>query len=169
MRTPESDYARLVTVAVDHTVRGLCGAPYHGHPKGCPNLGKKLACPPHAPLIEDVLDLQEPVWAVFNIFDFAFHLTLMQQKHPFWTQRQLACCLYWQPRARERLREKIHWFLRDSSSAGRDHRLQIVGTPEACGVNITDTMASAGLELEWPPRTLAYQVVLAGIPAAKEN
>jgi len=32
------------------------------------------------------------------------------------------------------------------------------------GVDVTATMRSAGVELEWPPRKIAYQVYLVGVP-----
>ena len=38
----------------------------------------------------------------------------------------------------------------------------IVRNPEAQGVSVTDTMVQVGIYLEWPPKTVAYQVALAG-------
>ena len=38
----------------------------------------------------------------------------------------------------------------------------ILTTPEACGVNITETMKKIGVNLEWPPRSVTYQVAIAG-------
>ena len=38
----------------------------------------------------------------------------------------------------------------------------IESCPEGAGVNITTTMKSIGIDLEWPPKRYAYQVVLAG-------
>jgi len=35
--------------------------------------------------------------------------------------------------------------------------------PEAMGINITATMAQAGIMLEWPPESVTYQIALAGI------
>jgi hypothetical protein len=35
-------------------------------------------------------------------------------------------------------------------------------------VNITETMESVGIVLEWPPENLTYQVALAGMPLRKE-
>jgi len=35
--------------------------------------------------------------------------------------------------------------------------------PEAMGVNVTETMKRVGIELEWPPVNVAYQIALAGI------
>ncbi len=76
-----------------------------------------------------------------------------------WSERQLACCLYWQGTARKALRELLRWFLHRSGKG-----LCVIACPEAAGVNITATMKSIGVELEWPPRTVTYQVVLAGTP-----
>ena len=39
--------------------------------------------------------------------------------------------------------------------------MSIVKTPEGAGINITDTMKRVGIELEWPPTTKTYQIVLA--------
>lgn len=41
----------------------------------------------------------------------------------------------------------------------------VVHTPEANGVNLTETMRSAGITLQWPTDQVAYQIVLAGNPA----
>ena len=53
---------------------------------------------------------------------------------------------------------------------GRDKKIwlahanmKMVTCPEAAGVNVTATMASIDIDLEWPPVTVAYQVALAGI------
>ena len=145
-----------VNVAVDHSVRALCAKPYPNHRKGCPNLNKKAGCPPQAQFIENVLDLSKTVYAVWNRFDLAEHRERMRAAHPQWSRRQLDCCLYWQPKARKQLRVYLHEFL-------QNHRgLKVIGCPEACGVNITETMKSAGRILEWPPENWTYQIVLIG-------
>lgn len=36
--------------------------------------------------------------------------------------------------------------------------------PEACGVDVTATMKLIGIDLEWPPVNVAYQVALVGTP-----
>jgi len=145
-------FVREVKPVVDYGVRALCARPYHGHPKGCPNYGKRACCPPCAPKIENTLDLSKPVFAIFNVFDFGSHVARMRAKHPNWTDRQCACCLYWQGTARKHLREKV----------AQVRGLRIISTPEAQGVNLTATMRTAGIELEWPPVKMAYQIVLAG-------
>lgn len=145
----------LVSPVVDHSVRALCARPYPGHKKGCPNIGKP-GCPPKHPLLEYMLDLAKPVFAIFNVFDLAEHVAKMRQKHPSWSERQLYNCLYWQPRARKALKCEIREFLREHVGA------VIIKSPEAAGLNVTATLAAAGIQLEWPPRIKAYQVVIAG-------
>jgi predicted metal-binding protein len=153
-----------VQPVVDRSVRGLCGLAYPGHPKGCPNLQKrKERCPPRAPFIEEILNLSQPVLAIYNVFDLGSYMDARQAKrietgHPCWTDRQLRNCLYWQGTARAALRKEIRQCLKANPN------LLVVDTPEATGVNVTATMAAANVELEWPPKRTAVQVVLAGIP-----
>jgi len=153
----------IVEPVVDKAMRGLCCRPYPGHPKGCPNFKKKEGCPPSAPMIDETLDLSKPVHAVFNVFDLARHVKRMKNKHPHWSDRQLKCCLYWQPRARKQLREKIMRFLYEHPGE------TVVKCPEAQGVNLTETMKNAGIELEWPPENVTYQIVLIGTRLVKET
>lgn len=146
---------------IDHDMRKLCLHPYPNHPKGCPNFGKKEGCPPRAPTIEKTLDLSAMVWAVWNVFDFRSHVEKMRVAHPLWTKRQLECCLYWQPKARGQLKLEIMRHVRAEWN-GVPNRL--VACPEAQGVNLTETMRQVGIELEWPPVTVALQIVLIGKP-----
>lgn len=102
------------------------------------------------------MDLSQPTWVVWSTFDLGGHVRRMQAKHPDWSDRQLRCCLYWQPRARKILGCAVVDFLVEHPG------LHVLWTPEACGVNVTATMAKAGEILEWPPRETTYQVVVAG-------
>lgn len=145
----------------DPSVRYLCQRRYSGHPRGCPNYGKKAGCPPKAPLFYDVLDAQRPIYAIWNDFALGEHIARMREKHPSWSERQLACCLYWQPRARLYLRRHVHYFLLSGEG-----KMRVLWCPEAAGINVTATMRRAGVELEWPPRKIAYQVVLVGFPVS---
>lgn len=144
---------------IQHDVRGVCACAYPNHKKGCPNFGKRPSCPPNAPLIELILDLDKPLWVVWNAFDFDAHTTKMREAHPEWSQRQIECCLYWQGTARKQLRQEARRFRQEWGN----HWL-ILSVPEAHGVNVTETMRREGIELEWPPVTVAYQVALAGCP-----
>jgi len=145
-----------VDPVLDEGMRMLCLRPYPGHSKGCQNFGKKVGCPPKAPLLHETLDLGQPVWAVYNVFDMAGHVAKMRGLHPSWSMRQLVCCLYWQKKARKSLREEIAKFLEGHPGT------RIIACPEAQGVNLTATMISAGIEMEWPPVNRAFQIVLAG-------
>lgn len=167
MTLPETVHLQMqprtarVTPVVDCSVRHLCRKPYPGHPKGCPNWGKRDSCPPQADLLPNVLDLAAPVYAIWNAFDLASHVARMKEKHPDWSDRQLRCCLYWQGTARAVLRKQIDAFLREHPG------LLVLTCPEACGVDVTATMRRAGIDLEWPPVSLAYQVALVGTPLSQ--
>lgn len=145
----------IVKPVLDYSVRNLCVRPYPLHPKGCPNFGKKDGCPPLAEPISEILDMAAPVYAIWNAFDLLAHVENMRLKHPHWSDRQLYCCLYWQPRARKYLEGQIHTF--STRIMARK-----VYCPEAHGVNVTATMKTLGIELEWPPVNVAYQIILAG-------
>ena len=137
--------------------KDMCKLSYYKHPNGCPNYGKKKGCPPHTRFFDEIYDLSESVYALYNIFDLKSHVMRMRDKHPEWSQRQLECCLYWQGTARKELREFIKGWL-------KNHReYTIEATPEGLGVNITNTLHNIGIELEWPPISTAYQVALAGV------
>ena len=145
---------------IDMKVRGLCVKPYYNHPKGCPNFSKKPGCPPECSQLKDLilLNIKQPIYAIFNKFNFKEHCDRMRAKHPEWTQRQVECCLYWQGTARKSLKEKVKMFLT------KHPHYDIVTCPEGNGVNITETMKNAGIILEWPPVNYTYQIMLAGIP-----
>lgn len=147
---------KMVRLVIEHSVRNLCVKPYPGHKHGCPNFGKRVICPPNAPLIEDILDLTKPTYIIFNKFDLGAHIHNMQIKHPDWSYRQLVCCLYWQGTARKQLKEKVKQALKESPG------LYVLYCPEACGVNITATMKNLGIDLEWPPKQYTYQVAILG-------
>ena len=151
-----------VKLVIDHSVRALCTRAYPGHPKGCPNFDKCDRCPPKAPPIEDVLDLRWDVVAIYNVFPLGAHVARMRIKHPTWTERQLANCLYWQGTARAQLKKMIASFHTDIMMLMPGVRYTVLTTPEACGVNVTETMRGAGIVLEWPPRVFAHQVAIAG-------
>ncbi len=154
-------WCRVWPVCEPERIRPLCRRPYLQHPKGCPNFGQRDICPPQAPLLGDVLDLDSSVWAVYNVFPLAEHVCRMRLKHPDWSRAQLYCCLYWQGTARKQLRASIEAFLLQLPCATPKH---IVMCPEACGCNVTETMKRVGIELEWPPKQIVYQIALAGLP-----
>lgn len=149
---------KISYLVIDYGVRDLCQAPYPNHWKGCPNYGKRMSCPPKAPLIENFINLDNDIYLIFNIFPFGEHVERMREKHPEWSERQLANCLYWQQTARKQLRVELERFHKNSPGVFRSTMC-----PEAMGVNVTATMLSIGHELEWPPKTVTYQVAVAGL------
>jgi hypothetical protein len=141
----------------------LCCRAYPGHRKGCPNYGKRDTCPPTAQRwTPEFIDAH--LWvAVWNKYAFADHVAYMRRRHPAWSKRQLECCLYWQKQARAQLQYGIDHLLRELTDAGRSEAV-VWKVPEAHGVNITATMASLKVTLEWPPIRWAYQVALISFP-----
>ena len=149
-----------VSPVLDPSVRGLCCRPYDLHPKGCPNFGQRAKCPPAAPLFFSVYDASRPVWAVVNDFDLGAHVERLRGAHPYWSDRQLRCVLYWQGGARAELARKITAALRVLPGCRAET------CPEAMGVNVTATLAAEGITLEWPPVRIARQVALSAYPNA---
>lgn len=129
-------------LVVDKRVRGYCGKKYPNHPKGCPNIGKKDTCPPKAPMIEDFMDINRPMWLVVERFDLLAQERRMLEKHPGWSKRQARNCLYWQSLNRKKCRIKA------------DEALEILGAdiwtmcPEAMGVHVYETGAKSGIIYE---------------------
>lgn len=146
-------------------VRGLCRNPYPNHPRGCPNWNKRDNCPPRSPLIGDIIDLRRSVVFAINRFDFAGHVLKMKDRHPNWSQRQLANCLYWQGTARKQLRGIVKAYMDETKPWLLGHPPHhVLYCPEATGVDVTATLAAVGVHLEWPPVTVTYQVALIGHP-----
>ena len=152
--------AYLKNIVIDKSVRGLCVHPYPNHPKGCPNFGKRVTCPPQVRMIDEIFDISRGFWIVWIDFDFKSHCDRMRRKHPDWSQRQIECCLYWQGTANKMLREvvaDVSYYLADRGN------WQATYCPEAMGVNVTATMNNLGIELEWPPKNIVRKVALFGV------
>ncbi len=118
-----------------------CQIPYPGHPKGCPNYGRK-GCPPDAPFIAEIMDLRRPVYIAFSEFNVYMHMCRMHKKHPNWSEKQLRNVLYWQGTSRKEMRQraKIAQFY-----GGGD---VVLTCPEAHGVNVYATCRCSGLKLQ---------------------
>src|SRR5512145_2473878 len=135
--------AQVVPV-VTRRMRALCVQPYPLHPKGCPKYGKCDSCPPKIRFLEDYFDMSQPLWAIWNVYPIGEHVQKMRATHPDWSERQLSCVLYWQPTARKQLEAEIASFKRAHPE------LAVTRCPEAMGLNVTETLASVGIVLEWP-------------------
>ena len=144
-----------VTPVIDYAVRGLCVAPYHNHKRGCPNFSHKDGCPPGVGFFDKTYDMSQPVYAIWNEFDLKSHVDNLRSKYPGWSEYQLKCCLYWQPKARKQLLAELTSFIKSHMG------YSITRCPEAEGVNITETMKTIGIVLEWPPETKTYQIAFA--------
>ncbi len=153
---------RKITPIINYDVIKLCRNPYYNHKNGCPNWNKKEGCPP-TKILGMVINLNESVFVIFNKFNFKEHVEKMRTKHPSWSKKQLECCLYWQGKARKQLSEKIKIFLELHPN------YKVIKCPEATGVDITSTMKSINVILEWPPINYTYQIALAGIPMKSLN
>lgn len=148
-----------INPVINPGIMKLCTVPYPGHKKGCPNFNKRKGCPPHTPLFNEIINTEYLMYVIYNIFAFGEHVERMQIKHPDWSKRQLECCLYWQGTARKQLKGEIKRF---TDLFGLDHTILTV--PEAYGVNVTKTMKTIGVDLEWPPVKHTYQIAMAGQP-----
>ena len=140
--------------------RAMCILPYKNHKKGCPNYGKKPDCPPHVPMFDQIFDLSKPIYAIFSTYDLLSHTEKMKIKHPHWTETQQLNVLYWQGTARKSLKENIEKF----NKIDREKGYYSTTSPEAMGVNVTQTLENAGIKLEWPARKTVYKVAFAGVP-----
>lgn len=153
---------KLIKPVLYKAARNLCQRPYLGHPNGCPNFSKHPSCPPRAPMLEEIFDLSKPVWAVYVEYDLESQRNRMWMKHPKWSKRQAECCLYWQKRVLSFLKSRVANFCTSGFLYGTSNELTALYRPEACGVDVTKTMANAGVEIPWPPETNVYKIAFVG-------
>lgn len=146
------------------STRSLCIKEYKNHKYGCPNYGKRSDCPPNAPMFDEVFDIKQPAYAIFSTFNLGQHVKMMREKHPQWTETQLLNVLYWQGTARKYLKININSFVANYREKG----YYVTTSPEAMGVDVTETLKRAGITLEWPARELVYKVAMAGIPKSEK-
>lgn len=139
--------------------RGACVKCYRNHRRGCPNYGKRKDCPPSVPMFDQVFDVSKPVYAIYSIFDLAEHVERMRARRPDWTEPQLLNSWFWQPTANRLLNKRITEFISIYRNAG----YYATTGPEAMGIDVTETMRNAGIELEWPVRKQVYKIAFAGI------
>ena len=144
--------------------RGMCIKRYHGHPKGCPNYGKKDVCPPAAPMFDQVFDISKPVYLIYYKFDIGAHAKKMKEKHPNWTEIQQYNLLYWQGTARKSLKKNIQEFKGIYGNKG----YYVVLSPDAMGVDVNSTLDKIGVKLEWPARKYVYKIAMGGIPLSDQ-
>ena len=148
----ETTITPLVNVIIDLRTRDWCKLPYPGHPKGCPNYGKRLTCPPEAPLFEEV---GIPPYILVGVkFDLEEWVNYMKKKHPNWSDRQARCCLYWQGKVRKRLREECEKIINKG--------VVVYYIPEAMGVDVFRTCTEVGIKLERNPQKFVWKIAIIG-------
>jgi len=134
-----------------------CLLPYPNHPKGCPNYGKKVGCPPDVPYLFDAMDMSRPAYFAYIKFDLKTHAEKLLIKHPEWTSRQSRCCLYWQGGVRRDLREFCNETCEGTSMAYST-------CPEAMGMNVMRTATKNGIPIDIKAREFVYKIALVGFP-----
>jgi hypothetical protein len=143
----------LTEVVYDRRARNgtWCRLPYPGHPKGCPNFP---VCPSKQYDFHELLSWTH-WYAVIEEFDLLAHALRMKSIHPTWTERQCRNLLYWQGGVKSRLKSKAKALYECERG---DVLLEI---PEACGVNVFETMAKVGINIERHP-DMVRKVMLIG-------
>lgn len=145
-------------LVINMKAREWCKLPYPGHPKGCPNYGKKAICPPRIHTVDRVFDLEGPHWFVIEEFDLGAHAKRMKGKNPEWSERQCRCVLYWQAGVKKRLRERTKFEM-----VGRPGTIS-TDCPEAMGINVILTLRRLGVPIKTKPNQTVYKVALMGYP-----
>lgn len=161
----------LETIIYDPFARNgtWCRSPYENHPKGCPNFTK--GCTAKRPDFKTIAD-QYDWFAVTETFDLKAHADKMKAKHPeqikngkvvpAWTERQCRNPLYWQGTVRSSLKRQALAEVGQLNCLGSEANGNIVlDIPEACGVNVFETMALVGVILERKP-DVVIKVMLVG-------
>jgi hypothetical protein len=143
-------------LVIDMRAREWCKLPYLGHPKGCPNYGKRNSCPPLAPLIHSFIDISRDMTIVIVEFNLQQQISYMLKLHPEWSDRQARCCLYWQGRVRRELHQAMSRII--ESTAG----LKGTDSPEAMGVQVIRTVKGLGFPISPQPKERVYKVGLIG-------
>lgn len=143
---------------INQRSRSWCLLPYRGHPRGCPNYGRRPTCPPAAPMVQDIIDITRSLWLLLLAFDIGAQARVMLSRHPGWTQHQARCVLYWQNRVNADL--ELHTKAFAWEHPGTIYTL----CPEAMGVNVIATAQRLGLPIRVRPESTVYKIALVGYP-----
>ena len=131
-----------------------CQLPYPGHPKGCPNFGKKNGCPPTSEIFSE--NYQPPYYLITETFDIESHIQKMKKRHPEWSERQCRNLLYWQKTVNKKLKEKAKQYL----ASLNENSMKLIEIPEATGINVFQTCANVGIYLEKIPQKQVIKIML---------
>lgn len=157
-------YRRVKITDFGKRYQNLCRAPYHNHPKGCPNYGKRDDCPP-CDRVDELFDLTMPMWVIYTEYQVGVFAERMRVCHPEWSNqpRQWYNCIRWQGTARKQHKQDILEFQEVFPT------LHVDINPEARGINVTEMMKQVAIDLEWnyhedhDPNRKTYRVSVAGI------
>jgi len=130
-----------------------CLLPYPNHPKGCPNYGKRMSCPPFASPFKDIV--QPPYYIIIEEFDIIAHINKMKKRHAHWTERQCRNLLYWQKGVVKRLKSKAQLFAKRLGD-----EFIVLEVPEANGVDVFQTCKNVGIELQFYPQDIIRKVMI---------
>ena len=142
---------------IDYKMRDLCRQPYPGNPEGCPYYGKRDECPPHAPLIEDFIDLSSPHYFLVS------ECIRTSPSEPSQKElREAEFRSYWNGSMEDILREYIQEFQKDHPGT------VFTFHPSAVGVDVMKTARNVGISLDLTPENILYKIVLIGYPVDRD-
>ena len=121
--------------------RSMCIRPYHNHPKGCPNFGKKEGCPPNVPMFDQVYDLTKPIYLIINEFNLLEHVENMKKIHPDWSSYQLYNSRYWQGKSISINKKVSYAWLNEHPN------LVLTNWVENMGVDLIQTLKEVDIDL----------------------
>lgn len=121
--------------------RSMCIRPYHNHPKGCPNFGKKEGCPPNIPMFDQVYDLTKPIYLIINEFNLLEHVENMRKIHPDWSSYQLYNSRYWQGKSISINKKVSYAWLNEHPN------LVLTNWVENMGVDLVKTLKQVDIDL----------------------
>lgn len=159
----------LKVVVIDERARNgdWCGAPYPGHKTGCPK-----NCPSTYKNFEDIVDctlLQEYnrfkraytvadcrlVVVSFNLYEHAEEMKKRPRKdRKPWTERQARSVLYWQRDKVDKPLEELAEITRIRCGDG----YEVLGVPEAFGVQCFDTAELVNIFLQRNPQVIVFKM-----------
>jgi hypothetical protein len=144
------------SLVVDYTVRDYCTLPYPGHPEGCPHFGKRKECPPHAPFLEDFIDLSRPHY--FMVAECMYE-DVCTKRLQHGKEDPEEGWSFWEGYIESVLCERIQEF--QQRYPGTIFTLH----PSAVGVDVVETARKVGISLEIAPKKIVHKIALIGYPA----
>ena len=147
-------YAKVKPVGITCSVGKLCCQPYPGHKRGCPKF--HVNCFPGRNLFQDIINVRKTCYVIWSEFNIAAHMKKLKKLYPHWTERQLRCVLYWQPKARKAFQVELKKFQEDHPG--------MTYVYEGNGVEIAETMKQLGMDIwaDWKKGKVTRIAVIAG-------